>query len=270
VKKAVALFASMALALLVSSGIVALLWGAGAHAEPTPPLYPDLETLEPYKLRFGTEIIDGETHQLLRFSIIVWNAGDGPLELLGKTVSTPSGGERTKVYQRLYSSSGRRTTTGAIGTYIFHPEHNHFHFGDFAEYQLWTRSEYRAWLQSSRTEGSPERADRLGTKVSFCISDFEVVDLTPISPRAPVYKRCDPHIQGISVGWGDTYDWYLYDQWVDLGTTPLADGRYVLRSIADPDNLIYESEGKSDDARESRPANAAVTYFAVEGGILSR
>jgi hypothetical protein len=49
----------------------------------------------------------------------------------------------------------------------------------------------------------------------------------------------------------------------------MADGRYVLRSVADQNNRIYESKGKSNEARESRKANAAVTYFSVEGGVIT-
>lgn len=258
----------MTLALLVGSGIVALLWAPGAYAEPRP-LYPNLRALKPSDLQFGTEIIDGETHQLLRFSNSVYNAGRGPLELVGKTVTVPNGQERTRVYQRLYSASGRRTTTNAVGTFVYHPEHDHFHFGDFAEYQLWTRAEYDAWVRSSRTEGSPARADRLSSKVTFCIMDFALVDLKPESPHKAVYEGCGLRIQGISVGWRDTYGWWLFDQWIDLGTAPMADGRYVLRSVVDPDNRIYESEGKNHNARESRTANAAITYFTVQEGIIT-
>jgi hypothetical protein len=268
VKKTVLLFTSMTFALLVGSAMVALLVAPRAQAEPRI-LYPNLKTVKPFDLEFGTETIDGQTHQLLRFSNTVYNAGAGPMELRGETITTPDGQEKTRVYQRLYDTRGKRHTAGAVGTFVYHPQHDHFHFGDFAEYQLWTRSEYNAWLRSDRTEGSPKRANRLSSKVTFCIQDYEKVDLKLSSPQYPVYDLCDPHLQGISVGWGDTYGYYLYDQWVDLGTAPLADGRYVLRSVADPENRLYESRGKTDGARESRKANAAVTYFTVEGGTIA-
>jgi hypothetical protein len=268
VKKTFTLFAWMMSALLVSGGILALIWAPRAYAGPRP-LYPDLKTLKPFDLQFGTEIIDGETHQLLRFSNTVYNAGGGTLELMGLPVTVPGGQEKTRVYQMLYSASSKRPTSHAVGTFVYHPEHAHFHFGGFAKYQLWTRAKYDAWLRSGRTKGSPKRANRLSSKVTYCIMDYEPVDLRPRSPQAPFYSACDPLIQGMSVGWGDTYIWKLYDQWVDLGTVPMADGRYVLRSVADPDNRIYESKGKRNDARESGRANAAVTYFSVEGGVIT-
>jgi hypothetical protein len=46
------------------------------------------------------------------------------------------------------------------------------------------------------------------------------------------------------VGWGDTYRYYLVDQWIDLGTSSLPDGQYILRSVADPSNL--EEQGQDD------------------------
>ena len=268
-KHTVLLFASMALALLVgSSAAVTLLSARGAQAEPDL-LYPNLKTLKPSDLHLGTETMGGTIHHVLRFSNTAYNTGRGPLEMVGKTITTAAGQEKTRVYQRLYGATGKRTMTNAVGTFAYHPTHDHFHFGGFAEYQLWTRAEYDAWLRSDRTEGSPRRADRLSTKVTFCITDYERVRLKPGSARYAVYDQCDRHLQGLSVGWGDTYKYYLPDQWVDLGVTPLASGRYVLRSIADPENRIYESANKRDGAREGYKVNAAVTYFTVEGDTIT-
>ena len=91
----------------------------------------------------------------------------------------------------------------------------------------------------------------------------------PGSPAAPAYTICSQTgLSGISVGWGDWYPAYLYGQWVDLGQTPLADGNYVVRSVADPDNLIWESPDGADQSRESQADNQAVTRFRVTGGVI--
>ena len=203
-RKPVLLSASIVFTLLVGIGVVALYSAPRAQAEPRL-LYPNLETLKPVGLRFDTETIDGETHQVLRFSNTVYNSGAGPLELLGKTATTSTGQEKTKVYQRIYEAAGNRETTGAIGVFAYHPTHDHFHFGGFAEYQLWTRTEYDRWVRSGRTEGSPRRADRLSSKITFCVMDFRKVLRQPGMPRYAVYNRCGRHLQGISIGWGDTY-----------------------------------------------------------------
>ena len=43
---------------------------------------------------------------------------------------------------------------------------------------------------------------------------------------------------GLSVGWGDEYQWYVLGQTIEIGSIP--DGRYRLRAIADPGDLIAE------------------------------
>jgi hypothetical protein len=89
----------------------------------------------------------------------------------------------------------------------------------------------------------------------------------PGSPLTPVYNTCGRTVQGMSIGWGDSYGYYLPDQWVVLDGA-LADGSYVLRSITDPLNLLYESSNRADAAVESRTANEAVTRFVVVSGAI--
>jgi hypothetical protein len=83
-----------------------------------------------------------------------------------------------------------------------------------------------------------------------------------------VYDACDAQLQGISVGWADTYPFYLVEQWIDLGETKLADGHYVLRVVADPQNVLFESEDGEASDRESSEANEAVTVLDVQGMIV--
>ncbi len=64
----------------------------------------------------------------------------------------------------------------------------------------------------------------------------------------------------MSAGWGDTYVAALYDQWIDVGTTPLADGSYAIRSTADPDNRLMETNDFN---------NGAQTYFTVLNGRIA-
>jgi hypothetical protein len=217
--------------------------------------YPNLKTLTPSSLQFDTEVIDGATHWVLRFSNTVWNAGTGPLELLA-AVDTSTGATKTRVTQHVYNTDGTWTDSTA-GYFEYHEGHNHFHFGDFAEYELWTRVEYDAWVASGRSRG---QAQRRGAKTTFCIMDTGRVQALSDSPLSAVYKTCNPSKQGLSVGWGDTYGYRLPEQWIDLGTSRLADGSYVLRSIADPRNLLIES---NDDDQE------AVRFFRVRNRRIS-
>jgi len=222
-------------------------------------LYPNLKTIPPADLRLDYTLVNGESHYVLRFSNTSWNAGEGRLELRGETVSD----SRTKVYQRIYDSLGGFTEV-LVGDFVFHPSHNHWHFEDYADYELWTRTEYDKWISSGRNNG---QAQKRGSKTTFCIMDNAKIQNLPGSPSSPQYTQCGQTLQGMSIGWGDTYMYTLPDQWIDLGTSPLPSGSYVLRSVVDPKNLILESEN-NDPSREGAPANEAVTYFTYKAGKL--
>ena len=78
--------------------------------------------------------------------------------------------------------------------------------------------------------------------------------------------------QGISPGWGDTYDYFRAEQWIDLGPAApgnaLPDGVYVLRSVTDPKNKVFESAGKLDELRDGIAANEAILRFGVADGQI--
>lgn len=222
-------------------------------------LYPDLRTLPPEDLRLGTELVDGATHQVLRFANTIWNAGEGPLELRGTRT------DQSEVHQRIYDAEGGFVER-LSGTFVFHEVHDHWHLEGYARYQLWTRSSFDAWQASNRTQGEPEwQRDKVG----FCLLDtYRVSDLTG-SPSSVTYTAaCGPTVQGISVGWADVYPAELEGQWIDLGPDPLPDGQYVLRTVADPLGLFHESEGGTDPSRESEEANEALAVLAVEAGRI--
>ena len=229
------------------------------------PLYPDLRSLPPRDLRFDTVTVDQTTHHVLRFTTTVWNAGEGPLELRGV-----SSEDRTLVYQRVYDRASDFAEQ-LVGEFVFHVAHNHWHFEEFAEYELWTAADYERWLASDGGSGGEQDVARwrgsktTGQGESVCVRDSRPVDGRPDSPPSRVYRSCDRDVQGVSVGWGDTYRYTLPEQWIDLGETPLPDGNYVLRQIADPRNLLYESGDRGDPDREGPGANAAITAFTVRG-----
>ena len=254
------LFPKAKIPALLSILVLAILFSlASSPTRAATPQYPDLKTLPPKDLRIGYEVIDGATHTVLRFSNTAWNAGEGRLEMRGETVSD----NRTKVYQRIYDNAGGFTEV-LVGDFIFHVGHNHWHFEQFAEYELWTRAEYDQWIASGRNNG---QAQKRGSKTTFCIMDITKIQNLPGSPTSAQYTQCGQTLQGLSVGWGDTYVYSLPEQWIDVGTTKLADGSYVLRSIADPKNIIVESSS-NDPSRESAQANEAVTFFNVRRGKI--
>lgn len=190
---------------------------------------PNLRTRRPLGLRITHE--GGAT--LLRFTNTVANVGDGPLELRPENT-----GETTTAFQRVFTHDERLDwmlkSEHEIGTFVFHPQHDHWHFEAFAEYQL---------REVAAGGGVGEVLREAQDKVSFCVADSLAVNrgLAHFSSTSAYPTSCDPDaIQGISVGWADRYGWRLYGQWIDISGLP--DGTYYLTSGADPLDLIDETK----------------------------
>jgi len=202
-------------------------------AEPTSPdlLLPDLETLPPSDLRIEINSTTGQ--RLLRLTNTVWNSGQGALELQGVLNRTTRNHD---VWQHLYTGDGS-TVKRLTGEFVWHPGHQHWHFGQFAVYELWSLS----------PEGDLDTLVATSGKLSFCTLETEVVgkDLPNFS-RWRVYASCERNLQGLSVGWGDSYKAYLPGQAIEI--TGLADGQYALKSMADPDNLLQELDDTNNGA----------------------
>jgi hypothetical protein len=221
--------------------------GAGGRSQIVPPdqlltaerdlLLPDLTTLPPTDLRIRTNPADG--HKLLRFTNSIVNAGPGTMELWGNT--NPSSGKMT-VTQYLYDTEGS-TEKRDVGEFFFHPEHDHWHLGDFARYEIW----------SVGLDGGLDSVVAVSNKISYCLRDDERSDI-PGAARYQTYISCDHERQGISVGWIDIYRYHLPGQSIDI--TFLFDGVYALRSTVNPEDRLWE---------ENRENNTAILYIEIEG-----
>ena len=69
----------------------------------------------------------------------------------------------------------------------------------------------------------------------------------------PHYTTCDATVQGLSVGWGDTYGSQLPGQEIDL--TSLPDGLYTLTIVADPKGRLSEITTSDNSACVLRSAS---------------
>lgn len=239
-------------------------------------LYPNLKTLPPSNLRFDRTDVSieqsGKMKNVLRFTNTVWNSGEGELHLrsfIDPKVSTHS------AYQRVFDKKKNKNLEIKSGVFEFHQAHGHFHFNDWSYFELWSKDQFEKWEGSGRNE-EEKKLIKTMEKTSACAWDENFIKSLPNSPKGKSYleDKCRPMednimVQGISVGWGDTYESYRFEQWVELGDEILPDGEYVLRSIADPLNLISESENKSDEGRESGRDNEGVTFFKVQSGVIS-
>jgi hypothetical protein len=200
-------------------------------------LLPDLQTLPPSDLVI--EASGQPERKLLRLTNSVMNSGPGALELQG--VFNPAT-NRTAVTQRIHTAAGS-TVALAVGEFVFHPQHRHWHLEDFARYELW----------SLRPDGRLADLVALTDKLSFCLRDVIRSDM-PGASDFSAYSRCDRELQGITSGWIDPYDFDLPGQIVEI--TGLPDGVYALRSITDPNNHLLELDETN---------NAASVYLQLSG-----
>jgi hypothetical protein len=196
---------------------------------------PDLRTLTPTDLKLVIAN-DGATRRL-RLSNSIWNAGDGPL-----TLRPVNDGGVTTAYQRIFShdADGRRymVRQQAAGTFHLHPTHDHWHFEDFATYAI---------HDVAPDGGVGPNVLAASTKVSFCLINIflqdDALEHVGWGPRG----NCDATgIQGLKVGWGDTYHRSLPGQLINVSNVPV--GVYWLVSTADPEDLLEETDDTNNAA----------------------
>jgi hypothetical protein len=213
-------------ALAVALGIAALSWPSSALAGSSEQL-PDL------RMAKATNVLIDEDagRYLLRFDALIENRGAGPFIVRGARdcASLSSCPEMTaRQVVKMSDGSFRPQPVTGHARYDVGDGHNHWHVMDVETYELFPAD----------LPPTPDNGYR-GSKVGFCFFDTTAVDLSlPNSPDRRIFHesgcgRSDTlSIRvGLSVGWGDSYPWYLPRQWVNV--TDVADGEYVLCSTAD-------------------------------------
>jgi hypothetical protein len=191
-------------------------------------LLPDLQIMPPRELY--TEGV-GEGRKL-RFSTTVLNAGEGPLTIVGD-VDAATG--TTTASQQVHFDDGS-TQSEVVGTFIFHPGHEHWHFEDFTMLELWTYDD----------DGELDEMQATTGKATFCAVDEILEEASlPNVPHGPAFLECGQGVQGLSVGWSDTYTADLIGQELDISGVP--DGRYAVRTVADPADRLRETDENNND-----------------------
>lgn len=171
--------------------------------------------------------------RLLLYSVLIVNVGNGPFEVRAQRSTSAA---PWRVEQRIYA-------TNTASRFVLAPQaaldyggdgHSHWHLKEFQHYDL-------LHLDTGASAG-------VGMKGGYCFFDTDAYRLAlPGAPRTPVYTIgtvCQgganglATYMGLSVGWGDLYDYRLPDQYVDI--TGLPSGRYRLRATADPDAQFQE------------------------------
>lgn len=203
------------------AAVTIVLMTRGIAAQPTE-LKPNLVAFPAAPLTLSVVRTGNVTE--LRFTTTSWNNGAGPLELRAGEIS--SDGQRRKVSQRVYLSDGTFYDKYA-GEFEFHPAHDHFHFGNYALYTL-------------KPVNAPGASAKQSAKTTFCVMDTTKVSTSlPGAPLNAVYSTCGAEIQGMSVGWGDSYNASLPGQSFDVSDNP--NGDYDLMIDIDPKSQLIEA-----------------------------
>jgi hypothetical protein len=171
---------------------------------------------------------------LLNFGATVWIGGTSPLDVEG---FRSNGSPVMKAYQYFWRN-GHIIGRMAAGTMGF-SGYNHWHFQQFARYQLLNAS--RAVAVRSHKEG-------------FCIAPTDGVDL--LLPHA-VWQPNSIGLLGqcgsptalwvqeyLPTGWGDTYFQTVPGQ--SFNITKVPNGTYYIEVIANPLRVLHESNVNND------------------------
>lgn len=105
--------------------------------------------------------------------------------------------------------------------------HMHYHYADFMTYSLHAVS----------ADGSLGPAIVQTNKASHCLEDGKA--LAPESPESAGFSCGAPgSTQGLTQGWGYTYEPDVDCQWLDITDVP--NGEYLLQIVIDPNNKFPE------------------------------
>ncbi|SDK79232.1 Lysyl oxidase [Nocardioides sp. YR527] len=206
------------------------LGGARGEIKPGKPkkdTLPDLISLPAWQI--STEVDEGGTDRL-NFAANEWNAGPGPMIVEGFRRGTAP---VMDAYQMFYRD-GEQVGVKRTGTMEFHeaPEHNHWHFLDFAKYEL---------------VDAKDKVVSTSGKQSWCLAPTDPVDLTvPGATLRPgqtgLESACGAKSalwlrESMPTGWGDTYD-QSQTQAFDL--RKVKNGTYRIKVTVNPDGNLYE------------------------------
>ncbi len=188
--------------------------------------------------------------RLLRFSSTMTNRGAGPFIVHG---FRDSSSDPWLVRQKIRNSDGGyRWIDTAAGLKFTGDGHNHWHIKRTANYDLYALTDTGTTL-------------RTGAKVGFCFFDTTAIDRSlPGAPQSAQYREStcgvssSTHVwMGLSVGWGDTYPWNFYKQWIDISRLP--PGSYRICVTVDRANDFRETNEENNQSY----ADVVIDHTAV-------
>lgn len=201
-------------------------------------------------------VFDPDTGQVtqgppvIQFDGWVQNTGSVPLELVADDPTAP-----TTVMQCVAWTTHVCREHTVVGEYAWHDEHKHYHFQDFADYQL----------RRLGADGRPDYSDAAllarSEKVSYCLLDVSLIDT--LDPAAPFYLTCGSAMMGVSPKWSDVYSMGTPGQ--ELSIDGLPDGRYAVIVEFDYANRLLESDDTDNVVEVTVEISGGGTAAAIVG-----
>ena len=201
------------------------------------------------------ETIDWQDVRCLRFSMGPQNVGDGLLEVHYEPTASPY--EPVPVTQMIQQTDGTpRPVSGGYAQY--HASHAHYHHEGFGAVEI-----YRV---TDEKKGDTELVGA-SPKQGYCIAPYLIVDWMSFDNEPVKRSTCETRgydavpsegaVMYLSKGWSDVYAWAIDNNYVDFGTN--GDGLYVVKSEADPDDLILET---------NETDNSCYALISIEGDSI--
>ena len=164
--------------------------------------------------------------------------------------------------QEILDANGQIVALHPAGVALFHPEHNHWHQSDVAEFAV-----------RQTLDGAPVGTSVL--KTTFCLIDLDFSDSVH-EHKTKVYWDCDADLQGISVGYGDPYHHALEGQEIEI--TGLPAGIYYITFDVDPDQHWLETDDTNNrawakfrlDRKGANPSVTALEEYGYEGNTSNK
>lgn len=246
-------------------GVMSAVIAIGGLAAPAPSRateaqLPNLVPLPASDLRMGLD--DEERVTALRFTSTIANRGDWPLEVsaqrdLNRVLD--SGDLTKKSFQCVeWTAPYLCARVEPAGQLEWSDSHGHYHFQDFARYELRVAA-------GGEVDWSDAGVVATGEKVGFCFADTarEESDGHPeYAVGNPLYLTlscANGDRQGISPNWTDIYSYRFVSQQIVLpGGIP--DGEYALVNRINVGSVLRE---------ETLADNASVRLFRVSGGAIT-
>jgi hypothetical protein len=210
-------------------------------------LLPDLRTVVPQHLN----LVNSGQREILRFSNGIANTGPGPWALRPDpfpadatpetdTIAAVQEFRDSNVYYKCGEQPKQVTdcynviSEKVAGEYVFHPEHNHWHIGDVALFEV--------------RKGSPTGpiVGDNSIKTTFCLIDWYKLDDNARTAERTFFD-CYASYQGIQSGWVDQYHQSTEGQQLNLTGVPNASDYYLV-STANYAGIFTESSYTNNSA----------------------